>query len=431
MAAMPVGTITFLFTDIEGSTRLWDLAPVAMQTALARHDFLMRTAIEANDGYVFKTVGDAFCAAFHTAGDALRAAVLSQQTLQTEVWETPEPIQVRMALHTGTAEIRDNDYFGPPLNRVSRLLATGHGGQVLLSLPAQELVRDMLPEDVSLRGMGLHRLKDLVRPETVYQLCHPRLADTFAPLRSLDNPELPNNLPQQTTSFIGRDKQIEDIKTLLGNVRLLTLTGAGGCGKTRLSLQVAADLLDTFPDGVWFVELAPLSDPELVSQTAASVLGIKQAPGNTMLKSLADALKSKQLLILLDNCEHVLDASARLAEALLKNCPHVRLVASSREGLNIPGETTYRVPSLSLPDPKTAQTIASVSSYEAVQLFLERALASRPDFAVTTANAPAIAQLCTRLDGIPLAIELAAARVNSLSVEEISQRLDQRFRLLT
>ena len=265
----------------------------------------------------------------------------------------------------------------------------------------------------------------------MFQILHPALPADFPPLLSLDNSALPNNLPQQVTSFIGREMQMAQVKALLGRTRLLTLTGAGGAGKTRLSLQVAADLLDGEGDGVWLVELAGLSDPALVPQAVAQVLGVKESAGKTAQQALVDALKPKRLLLILDNCEHLVAACASLAADLLRSCPQIHLLASSREALNVSGEQTYRVPSLSLPGPKQAQTVEGLSQYEAVRLFIERAQAVQPSFSVTDANAPAVAQVCFHLDGIPLAIELAAARARSLSVEEINARLDQRFRLLT
>jgi predicted ATPase/class 3 adenylate cyclase len=431
MPNLPTGTITFLFTDIEGSTELWEEHPEAMRLALARHDALLRIAIEQYDGHVFKTIGDAFCAAFHTAPDALNAALSAQQALIFERGPESAALRVRMALHTGAAEVRDNDYFGQPLNRVARLLSAGYGGQVLLSDVAHDLTRDTLPVGVALHSLGEHRLRDLSRPESVFQLQHADLPTQFPPLKSLDNPALPNNLPLQLNSFVGREEEMETIETLLSKTRLLTLTGSGGSGKSRLSLQVAAEVLEQYQDGVWLVELAPLADPALVPQTVAQVLGITEQAGKSYIQILTESLKSKHLLLLLDNCEHVLSASAQLSEALLRTCPHVKILASSREGLGIGGELSYRVPSLSLPDLKQKATIESVRQYEAVRLFIERALCHLPAFAVTNRNAPALASVCHRLDGIPLAIELAAARVRSLTVEEIDTRLDNRFRLLT
>ncbi len=431
MSQPPTGTVTFLFTDIEGSTRLWEQHPDAMRAALARHDALLCQSIEGRGGYVFKTIGDAFCAAFPAAHQALEAALAAQIALAAEPWDLPAPVKVRMALHTGAAEERGGDYFGPPLNRVARLMATGHGGQTLLSGAAQASVQDALPAAVTLLDLGSHRLKDLGRPEQVFQLCHPALPADFPPIRSLDNVRLPNNLPQQATSFIGRGKQVAEIKDALGKTRLLTLTGAGGNGKTRLALQVAADLLDGTGDGVWLVELAALPDPALVPQAVAAVLGIKEQAGQTAERTLADALKEKRLLLVLDNCEHLVAACAFLVSSLLRSCPGVSVLASSREPLNVSGEQIYRIFPLSLPDPKKTLTAKAVSEFEAVRLFSERAQAVQPSFAVSNANAPAVAQVCWRLDGIPLALELAAARVRSLSVDEINSRLDSRFRLLT
>ncbi len=432
MPDLPSGAVTFLFTDIEGSTRLWDEHPEAMSEALRHHDDLLRACIEAHDGRVFKTVGDAFCAVFGNPKNALEAVLASQEWLPALALTAegePRPLKVRMALHTGIAEERDGDYFGQPLNRVARLLAVGHGGQVLLSLATSEMVRDSLPGGMSLADLGEHRLKDLGRPETVFQLLHPELTADFPPLRSLES--MPNNLSQQVTSFVGRGKELTEIKELLTRTRLLTLTGSGGTGKTRLSLQVGADLLDGSGDGVWFVELASLTDPGLVPPTVAGVFGLREEAGKPILQTLTEYLKGKRLLLLLDNCEHLLDACAKLADAVLRQCPQVVILASSREGLGIAGETTYRVPSLSLPDPRKPCTPASLSGFESVRLFVERALQAQTGFTVTDQNAPALASICHRLDGIPLAIELAAARVRSLSVEEINNKLDQRFRLLT
>ncbi len=431
MDGLPAGTVTFLFTDVEGSTKLWEEHPDAMRATLARHDELMRQAIVGHNGVVFKTVGDAFCAAFATASDAVTASFRCQLLLHTEAWEAPGPLRVRMALHTGEAHQRDSDYFGPTLNRVARLLATACGQQVVLSLTTYQLIRDSLPPDVTLKELGSHRLKDLQRPEQVYQLVHSALRADFPPLKSLNNPALPNNLPQQLTSFIGREKEMADVKTLLARTRLLTLTGAGGFGKTRLSLQVAADLLAEDADGVWIVEIAPLSEPAQLLLAVAGVFGIVEETGKPLLQRVVDYLKPRHLLLILDNCEHMVETCARLADTLLKGCPHVQILASSREALNIAGEQTYRMPPLSLPRTTQGATAASLSQYEAVRLFVERALSVQPTFAVTNHNAPFVAQLCVHLDGIPLAIELAAARVRSLSVEDITARLDNVFRLLT
>jgi predicted ATPase/class 3 adenylate cyclase len=429
----PSGTITFLFTDIEGSTRLWEEHPPAMRQALARHNALVAQAIAKSDGYVFKTMGDAFCAAFAKAEDAVAAAVAAQSCLQAERWPDGTPIRVRIALHTGAADLdrEAGDYAGPTVNRVARLLATGYGGQVLLSGVSRDLCRDSLPSGCTLKPLGEHRLKDLGRPELVFQLCHPDLSPEFPPLRSLDSPDLPNNLPRQVTSFIGREKELKEVGALIKKSRLVTFTGSGGCGKTRLALQAAADLLDGSGNGVWLVELASLSDPDLVPPTIAMALSVKEEAGRTMTQSLTDHLKSKHLFLVLDNCEHLLDACARLSDTLVRSCPRVHILATSREGLGIAGETVYQVPSLSSPDPRRSQTPEGLSQYEAVRLFIERAEQVSPAFRVTSENAPALASVCHRLDGIPLAIELAAARMRIMTVEEVNQKLNQRFRLLT
>lgn len=431
---IPTGTVTFLFTDIEGSTKLWERYPIAMRAALAHHDTLLRQAIEAKAGYVFKTVGDAFCAAFTTAPQAVEAALAAQLALKSSNEDAdllaPKPdIRVRMALHSGTAEERDGDYFGQALNRVARLLVTGHGGQILLSAATQELVRDHLSDNIQLKDLGEHRLKDLTRPERVYQLVNPALPQDFPPLKSLDS--LPNNLPIQLTSFIGREREIAEVKRLLSQTRLLTLTGAGGAGKTRLSLQVAAELLESFEEGVWFVELAPLSDPPLLPQTVATTLKVQEQPNRRIVDTLIDFLQQTRILLILDNCEHLVEAAAQLTDSLLRACPKLHILVSSREELGIGGETAYRVPSLSVPDQKSLSRLENLNQYEAVRLFIERAISAQPNFSVTNQNAPALAQTCYRLDGIPLAIELAAARVKVLTLEQIASRLDDRFSLLT
>jgi predicted ATPase/class 3 adenylate cyclase len=432
----PEGTVTFLFTDIEGSSQLWERHPQAMRDALEHHDALLSQAIQTHGGLVFKTVGDAFYAAFATAPAAVAAALGAQQALLTEDWGDTGPLRVRMALHTGIAETREGDYFGPSLNRVARLLDAGHGGQVLLSLPTEELVRDELPEGTSLRPLGEHRLKDLVRSEQVFQLLHTDLPASFPPLRSLA--AFTHNLPLQWSSFIGREKEMEEVKRLLPTTPLLTLSGAGGCGKTRLALQAAADLLEAYPDGVWLVELAALEEPILVPQAVATALGVPEQPGRPLTATLIEHLRSRSLLLLLDNCEHLLAACAQLVEALLGACAKVRILATSRERLGLTGERVYPVPSLSLPElppspPSGTARVAAALQSEAVQLFVERAVCSRPQFALTEQNADAVAQLCQRLDGIPLALELAAARVKTLPVEQINARIgdSDRFRLLT
>ncbi|MCI0553195.1 MAG: tetratricopeptide repeat protein [Anaerolineae bacterium] len=429
MTNHPSGTVTFLFTDIEGSTQLWEQHPDAMKLAYERHEKILRQAVASYGGYAYKMIGDAFQVAFETAPEALAAALDAQRALQAEPWPETAHLRVRMALHTGVTEERGDDYVGPALNRVARLLGTGYGGQVLLTQPVYDLVRDDLPHDAELRDLGEHRLKDLIRPERVYQFIAPDLPSDFPPLKSLDN--FPHNLPLQVTSFIGREKEMTEVKRLLWDSRLVTLTGPGGTGKSRLSLQIAADFLELYPDGAWLVELAPLADPALLPQTVANVLGIRESSGHPIMSLLTDHLRTKELLLILDNCEHLVEACAQLVDTLLKACPHILILASSREVLGIAGEATFRVPSLSTPDARRLPSFETLTQYEAVRLFIERAEMALPGFTVTKDNAPAIAQICYRLDGIPLAIELAAARVQVLRIEQIAARLDNRFRLLT
>jgi predicted ATPase/class 3 adenylate cyclase len=430
MGTLPTGTVTFLFTDIEGSTRLWEQHPAAMKQALARHDEMLRQAIEGRGGYVFKTVGDSFCAAFAAAPDALEAALEAQRALQAEAWPGGiAGINVRMALHTGTAEPREDDYFGPPLNRVARLEAAAHGGQVLLSLATQELVRDSLPRGASLRDLGAHRLKDLFRPERVFQLVVPGLREDFPPLRTLDMRR--TNLSAQPTPFIGRERELVEVVNLFrrDDVRLVTLTGPGGTGKTRLSLQAAADLIEEYEDGVFFVDLSALRDPALVVQTTATTLGVKPAEGTPIEESLTAFLADRHVLLVLDNFEQVVEAAKDIG-SLLADAPHLKVMVSSRHILNLYGEHEYAVPPLGLPERRRRQTAAVLSQYESVALFIQRAKAAKADFEITEENAPAIAEICVRLDGLPLAIELAAARSKMLRPEAMRERLENRLKTL-
>ena len=430
MTILPSGTVTFLFTDIEGSTKLAQQYPEALPRLMARHNEILTQSIQAHEGHVYEVAGDSFCAAFSSAIDAVSAALEAQQSLHNETW-SPAPIKVRMGMHTGTVKLNDkNAYMGyATIALTQRIMSAGHGGQVLLSEVTRELVRDSLPRNTELVDLGERRLKDLLRPEHLYQLNTLGLPSKFPPLNTVD--VFPNNLPVELTSFIGREKEIAEVKQQLIDHRLVTLTGSGGTGKTRLSLQVAADLLDQFPHGIWFVELAPLTDPELVPQTILSTIGLNEQPGTPPLELLKQYLHEKKSLIVLDNCEHLIEASSKVTDILLNAAPELKILASSRESLGVRGELAYPVPSLSLPDIKHLPLIEQLSQYEAVRLFIDRAALVSPRFDVDKQNAPFIAQICYRLDGIPLAIELAAARVKFMSVEQISKRLDDRFRLLT
>ncbi len=433
MAVPPSGTFTFLFTDIEGSTVVAQQHPEAMSTLLSRHHSILNEAIAANHGRVFRIAGDAFCAAFRTAEEALNAAVAAQRRLQHEAW-TPAVINVRMGLHTGAASLDDVDATAGgsgylTLTRVQRIMSAAHGGQVLLSSASAELVRAQLPPGVVLKDLGQHRLKGLAQPERLWQIAAPDLVSEFPPPQSLS--PVPGNLPVQLSSFIGRDLEMDEIKRLLNETHLITLTGPGGSGKTRLSLQIAKDVLQQFADGAWLVELASLAEPALVPQTVGTALVLREQPGRGVLAQLKDYLHSKKLLLVLDNCEHLLAACARLAEALLLACPDLRIIASSREALGITGETSYLVPPLQTPRANSHTTAAEITEYESVRLFVERAQTAQPHFLLSDANAQAVAQICRRLDGIPLAIELAAARIKAFTPDQIATRLDDRFRLLT
>ena len=426
----PSGTVTFLFTDIEGSTKLAQEYPDAMPSLLARHNEILKQAIDAHNGFVFQVVGDSFSASFHNARDALHAALDAQRLLHNEAWSTV-PVKVRMGIHTGQAELQENgDYQGYlTLSQVQRLMSAAHGGQVLISLATQELVCDELPESVTLRDMGERRLKDVIRTEHIYQLVIADLPSDFPPIKTLDR--YLHNLPAQMTSFIGRERELEEIKQALGAHRLVTLTGSGGAGKSRLSLQVGMACLNQFPDGVWLVELAPVTDPALVPQTVLSIFNLREDRHRSVQAVLVDFLRAKTLLLVLDNCEHLIEACAQISDALLQACPKLRILASSREALGITGEFAYRVPSLSTPNPEQLPSLDHLKKADSIRLFVERASTAKPGFTLTDVNAFSLAQICYRLDGIPLAIELAASRVKVLSPEQIAARLDDRFRLLT
>ena len=444
--AGPSGTITFLFTDIEGSTRRWDTDSAAMQAALARHDAIVRAAVERLGGYVFKTVGDSFHAAFATAPAALNAAVTAQRALAAEDWGGIAPGAVRMALHTGTADERDGDYFGPALNRVARLRDAGHGGQILLSQAAAALVRGQVPDGVELRDLGVHHLRGLTKPERVYQAAVWGLPADFAPLRFVSDqrPALPTPL----TSLVGREGAIADVTRLVSSARLVTITGPGGVGKTRLALAVANSLYSEFADGVVFVDLAPLTSRACVEEAIAGALDLSQhqeaveparysregqAERAPLRDRLVRRLRERQTLLILDTFEHVREASPLISE-LLAACSRLHILVTSRAALRLRGEQELAVGPLSLPDrrqPGPGSRIASIAAAESVQLFVARAQAAKPDFALTEENADTIAAICARLEGLPLAIELVAARLRVLSPHELAERLIHPLTLLT
>ena len=413
---LPTGTVTLLLADVEGSARLWETQPGEMKAAVARMNQVVSDTIAAHDGVrpVEQGEGDSFVAAFARASDAVMSAL--------ELQRAPlAPIRLRIGMHTGEIELRDEgNYAGPTINRTARLRDLGHGGQTLLSGSTESLVLDRIPDDAWLTDLGRHPLRDLPRPERVLQLCHPDLVNEFPPLR-IPKAVISQHLPVQLTSFVGRDTAVAQVRDLLAANRLVTLTGAGGVGKTRLAVQVAAQLageFGPFPQGVRYVDLAPITDPDLVPVTTARALGLPDQPGRSTMDTLTRFVADRQILMVLDNCEHLLDASSALVAALLGVCPGLTLLATSREPIGVAGELSWRVPSLPLAD-------------KAIELFTDRACRARSDFVVTNDNAATVTEICRRLDGLPLAIELAAARVRALSLTEILDSLHDRFRLLT
>ena len=424
---MNTGILTLLFTDIEGSTEKWEQAPERMAHALARHDVLLRAAVEAHGGRVIKTTGDGVYAAFAAAADCVDSAIAIQQSVADPTATAGMPLSIRCGLHAGPALERDNDLFGSAIIRAARIMGLAYGGQVLASQAVADLVADSLSVETSLRDLGDVRLKGMASTEHVYQVVHPSLRQEFPALRSLE--ATPNNLPQHLTSFIGREREIEEAEVLLERTRLLTLLGIGGLGKTRLSLQIAGEVLDSYRDGAWFVDLAPIRDPSIMASETAKVLGVREVPGRLLIETLCAHLKPRKLLLILDNCEHLIEPAAELIHAILRAAPEVRIIATSREALRVPGEQRYNVPPL--PVPNRSDGIEALSRSTAVRLFVERAQLHRPNFALNEQEAPAVAELVARLEGIPLALELAAARLGALTVADINVRLKDRYKLLT
>jgi predicted ATPase/class 3 adenylate cyclase len=418
--------LTFLFTDIEGSTSKWEEQPDLMARAVARHDALLRDTVEAHRGKIVKTTGDGIYAAFASPSDCLAAVIDIQLALLDPATTAGMALAVRCGIHTGTVHARDDDYFGSTINRTARIMGAAHGAQILVSHAVADLLSDCLPTAVTLKGLGNVHLKGLATPEAVFQVVHPKLHQNFPALRELE--ATPNNLPQQLTTFIGRERERQEIEGFLAGTRLLTLLGMGGLGKTRLALQVGAGVMDSYPDGVWFVDLQTIRDPALVVGETARVLSVREEGGRAPIQTLCAHLKSRKLLLILDNCEQVADASAGLAGMILRTTPDVRILATSRTALRVPGEQTYLVQPL--PVPARSGTFEALSESTAVQLFVERAKLHKPSFALTEREAPAVAELVARLEGIPLALELAAARVRSLGLAEINKRLQDRFKLL-
>lgn len=406
--------VAFLFSDIEGSTVRWERHPGAMSAAVRRHDDLLTSVVAARGGNVFKTLGDGFCIAFGDVSAAIGAALDAQRALQQENWSDVDGLRVRMALHLGESEQRGSDHFGPSVNRIARLLAAGHGGQILISGALADTLHSALPDGASLRPLGTFRLKDLQAPERIYQLLADDLPQSFPALRTLD--AVPNNLPAQNTPLIGRAADVKAIVHALKSSRSVTIAGPGGVGKTRVALQAAADSIDRNEDGVWFVNLAPLNDPEFVASAMLAALDAGSAERGAELPRLIDRLRAREALVLLDNCEQVVGEVAALVTQILAACPRMSFIATSRELLHVSGEHVYR--------------LGPLDTQDAVELFCERAQAVAPHFEPAH-GMHAITEICERLDGIPLAIELAAARVRALSVDEIAGRLNERFRLLS
>ena len=423
------GIVTFLFTDVEGSSRLWEEQPDRMEGAMASHDGIGRAAVETNRGTVVKMAGDGLHAAFEDPLDSMKAALAIQLALSDSNATNGIALQVRCGLHVGAVERRDNDFFGRVVNRAARIMSAAHGGQVLVSQAIYELVRDRLPGDVSLLDLGSIRLRDMTNSEQVYQLVHPRLRVEFPPPRSLESAN--NNLPQLPTSFVGRETELRQVKELLAKNRLVSLVGSAGIGKTRLALQAAADVAARFADGAWLIDLAPLTAPEFIAETVASTFRVAAGETRSATDAVATCLREKRLLLILDNCEHLLTGVAQLVATILQYCPEVTILVTSRELLSVRGEYAFRMPPQTFPDRPSLVTASEAMRYGAVCLFVGRADAALGGFTLTDTMAPVVAEICKRLDGIALAIEFAAPRLKILKPRELLARLNERFRILT
>lgn len=428
MNAAPSEIVTFLFTDIVGSTRHWQCDEQAMRAAMVRHDVMVGCCIERYGGRMVKHLGDGVFAVFGDVVSAARAACCLQEEFAVEEWPTASPLRTRAALHTGSAEARDGDFYGPAVHRSARLVALAHGGQVLASAAAAAELHGLLPEGMGLRDLGPHRLLDLSPAERVFQITGPRMQADFPPILGLE--AYPNNLPVHVTTFVGREAQQAEVGRLLEESHLVTITGPGGGGKTRLALQVAAAYVPQFADGVWFVELDHVASPDLVDRTVAEAIGLAGNTGRPWLDVLVDHLAPRQALVVLDNCEHLVAPCAALASRLLRTCPGLRLLATSRELLAVTGEFVYPLAQLAVPDTDRELSVEGVGRVESVRLFVDRAAAVRPGFALDPSNVRSVALICSRLDGIPLAVELAAARVRVLTPRQIVERLDDALGLL-
>jgi len=420
--------LTYLFSDLESSTRLWEEHPEAMHPALARHDAILRDAVEGANGTVVKTTGDGMMAVFSSPADAVAAGLAAQRGLRDEAWEQTGPLRVRMGMHVGESQARAGDWYGPAVNRAARVMAAAHGGQVLLSGPTAAMIEGQLPVGVTLRDLGTHRLKDLAGPEQLFQVQEHGLPDSFPPVATLDL--RPNNLPTLTSMFLGREQVLADLRALLDDddVRLATMTGPGGTGKTRLALQAAAEQVDRFDDGVFFVDLSPERDADAAFAAIVRAVGLGGTGEDAPLHALKRDLRDCRMLLVLDNFEQVTVAATGLVE-LLGTCPRVKAVVTSREALRVRGERLFPVPPLSLP-PSGVVTVDEALASEAVQLFIERAAETRPDFELTSDNVATVAGVCHRLDGLPLAIELAAARMNVFTIEDLHRRLAEQLDVL-